>query len=83
MRETMSSTPWHRRDLGFMELNIPRVIDGKTVFVRERVSLRRILPFWYHWHVKAAWRDLRLKMRMRRVSRQMREEAIKRCHGTR
>jgi hypothetical protein len=65
MTARASATPYLRRDLGFMELQRPTVIDGQTVFVIERASVRKMLPFWYHIYVKAALRDLFLGWRNR------------------
>jgi hypothetical protein len=68
MRE--SSTPFPRNALGLMELQVPVTTQGKTMFRIERVSLRRMLPFWFHWFVKAPLKDWALRRKCRAVYRE-------------
>jgi hypothetical protein len=67
-RVLISPTPFPRSSLRFRELQAPRVVDGKTVFVIERVSLRKMAPFWLQRYVKAHWRDYLLIRANRRAS---------------
>lgn len=67
-RTLISPTPFPRAALRFMEVQVPRVIDGKTVFVITRRPLKKMIPFWIQWYIKTPWHDFVLARKCRRIN---------------